>query len=80
MYQLVKNSAPGWVKGFQGLDAIAQELHKHICIHCQDVYGTDLEGMLASDCGAEYGVEGLAHGESLTGVHEAVLKDLKGYE
>ena len=56
MYQLVKYSAPGWVKGFDSPEALTQELYKHTCIHCQDVHGTDLDGMLASDCGAEYGV------------------------
>ena len=56
MYQLVKYSAPGWVKGFESLQAIAQELHRHTCTLCQDSYGTDLDGMLASECGAEYGV------------------------
>lgn len=66
MYTLHKYSRPGFTKKFDTLQALTAEVKTHTCELCLDSYGTDLESMLASDCGCEYGVDGLTLDEPET--------------
>lgn len=66
MYTLNKYSSPSWSKKFDTLEALTTAVHEGTCGLCLDSYGTDIDSMLASDCGCEYGVDGLKLDEPMT--------------
>lgn len=59
MYALHKYSSPGWTKKFDTLEELTAAVRLETCMLCAASYGTDLDSMLASDCGCEYGADGL---------------------
>lgn len=59
MYKLYKHSKPTWVKSFDNVDDLTEELWQHMCGLCAKLYGNDVSSMLSSDCGCEYEIEGL---------------------
>lgn len=66
MYKLYKHSKPSWVKRFETVDGLTEEVGLHTCVKCKEHYGYRLLEMLSSDCGCEYSVEGLTLDYPLT--------------
>lgn len=66
MYTLHKYSRPAWSKKYETIQALTSALLDETCRLCTDSYGTDIQSLLASDCGCEYGVDGLVLDGPLT--------------
>jgi hypothetical protein len=77
MYTLTKLSRPGWTKKYSTIEQLTQAVRDGTCKLCVASYGADLQSMLASDCGCEYEVEGLALDEPETDF-EALERVLRG--
>ena len=60
MYTLHKHSRPSWVKKFDTIEELTEEVTEQTCGPCLDSYGSNLESMLVSECGCEYSVDGLS--------------------
>jgi hypothetical protein len=51
---LIKMSAPGFIKDFDTEVELREELEKWICSDCVEECGSDLLGLMSSDCGCEF--------------------------